>query len=474
LQKFGQLETAEFPKSGGIEPRLYGYENSIMGNFCPNFYKISGVNLMLLPILFWTSVFLICYTYILYPIGLFIMATALQIKRDIRYLLAKNERRRRDIKEDELPTVSIVVAAYNEEKVIEAKIHNMLALDYPRDKYEIIIGSDGSTDRTNEIVSAYQDRGIQLINYTDRGGKTNVLNRTIPRATGEIVVLSDANTMYAKDSLRKIVRYFRDPAVGCVCGELRFVSPEGKQESETAYWKYEVLLKFLESKLGTVLGANGAIYALRKELFEPIPSDTVIDDFLIGMNVKKKGYKVYYDAEAVAYEETANDVKAEFARRKRIGAGNFHALTKTLSLLNPLKGFVALAYLSHKVIRWFVPFFMLFAMGANIAILTKTAFLKGNHIWMLLLYGGTLAVQLLFYLLALGGHLTRNRESSKLLRLPHYFLSMNIALFLGFFRFITKTQKVAWKRTERTAPLLTTSIVDKSNEANQITDSSAA
>ena len=430
---------------------------------------------MILLILFWISVFLICYTYILYPIGLFITATALQIKRDFRYLFAKNERRKREIQDDELPTVSIVVAAYNEEKVIEAKIYNMLALDYPREKFEVIIGSDGSTDRTNEIVSAYWDRGIQLINYTDRGGKTNVLNRTIPRATGDIIVLSDANTMYAKDALRKIVRYFRDPKVGCVCGELRFVSPEGKPESETAYWKYEVLLKFLESKLGTVLGANGAIYAIRGELFEPIPPDTVIDDFLIGMNVKKKGYKVYYDAEAVAYEETANDVKAEFARRKRIGAGNFHALTKTLALLNPVKGFVALAYLSHKVIRWFVPFFMLLALGTNSAILFKAPLLQGNHIGLLLLYGGILDLQLLFYLLALGGHLTRKRQSSKLLRLPYYFLSMNIALFFGFFRFITKTQKVAWKRTERTAPLLTAKIVDNPNEATgQITDLPAA
>jgi len=398
------------------------------------------------------------------------MATALQIKRDMRYLFAKNERRRRDVEDEELPTVSIVVAAYNEEKVIEAKIHNMLALDYPKDKLEIIIGSDGSTDRTNEIVSAYREQEIQLINYTDRGGKTNVLNRTIPRATGDIIVLSDANTMYAKNALQKIIRYFRDSAVGCVCGELRFVSPEGKQDSETAYWKYEVLLKFLESKLGTVLGANGAIYAIRRELFEPIPPDTVIDDFLIGMNVKKKGYKVYYDAEAVAYEETTSDVKAEFTRRKRIGAGNFHALTKTLSLLNPAKGFVAFAYLSHKVIRWCVPFLMLLALGTNIPVLIKMAHPNSNHMGLPLLYGGLFSLQLLFYLLALGGHLTRNRTSPKLLRLPYYFVSMNIALLFGFFRFITKTQKVAWKRTERTTPLLTAN----ANKSNEVPDLPAA
>lgn len=336
-----------------------------------------------------------------------------------------------------LPTVSMVIAAYNEEKVIGEKLENCMAIDYPKDKLEIIIGSDGSSDKTNEIVKSYEASGVRLINYTDRRGKTSVLNRTIPQASGEIVVLSDANSMYEPDAVRKLVRHFIDESIGVVCGKLVLLTNDGKRTEEGYYWKYECMLKSMESKLGALLGANGGIYAIRKGLFEPIPDDTLIDDFVIAMKVKEKEFDVIFEQEAIAYEEAAHDVRAEFVRRVRIGAGCFQAIPITKRLLNPMRGSVAFAYWSHKIIRWNVPFLLCAAFASNIILL-------GNPFYLSLF-----ALQLLFYITALTGHILNKRESGGLLSIPYYFGSMNLALLFGFFRFITKTQKVTWKRTER-------------------------
>jgi cellulose synthase/poly-beta-1,6-N-acetylglucosamine synthase-like glycosyltransferase len=382
--------------------------------------------------IFWISASLILYTYLGYPVLLFAMATVKQVKRDLEYLFSRRDRRRRETAGTELPMVSLVVAAYNEEKVIEAKIQNMLDLDYPKDRIEIIIGSDGSSDKTNEIVSEYAKEGVTLYVYP-RGGKSSVLNRTIPRANGEIVVLSDANTMFKRDAVRKLVRHFKSPQIGCVCGELRFISETGEQKAEGFYWKYEVILKFLESKLGSVLGANGAIYAIRKELFNPIPPNTIIDDFVIGMNVKRKGYRVIYDPEAVAYEEAADGVKSEFRRRVRIGAGDFQAIPMTIPLLNPLRGFIAFAYLSHKIIRWLCPFLMLSAFASS-----ATLSINGG------IYSVGFIGQVAFYLTALIGS-----KGPSILKVPYHFVMMNLALAIGFFKFIAGRQKVTWRKTER-------------------------
>jgi len=331
----------------------------------------------------------------------------------------------------------MVIAAYNEEKVISDKLENCLAIDYPKDKFEIIVGSDGSSDRTNEIVSSYEASGVKLINYTDRRGKTSVLNRTIPQAGGEIVVLSDANSMYEPDAVRKLVRHFVYERIGAVCGKLVLRTRDKKQVEEGLYWKYECVLKSMESDLGALLGANGGIYAIRRELFEPIPDGTIVDDFVIAMKVKEKGFDVIYDQEAIAYEDAAHDVKAEFTRRIRIGAGCFQAIPLTRSLLNPKRGFVAFAYWSHKILRWNVPFFLIAAFVSNMLLL-------GNPFYLFLFI-----LQSLFYTFALIGHVLNRRRSGKIFSIPYYFGSMNLALLFGFFRFITKTQKVTWKRTER-------------------------
>lgn len=379
----------------------------------------------MIKILFWIALSLIAYAYFLYPLILF------GLKRFIRITFTKSS---------ELSGVSVIVSAYNEESIIESRIKNLLEVDYPKKSLQIIIASDGSNDKTNEIVRKYTSKGITLAPYRVRRGKTEVLNRTIKKARNEIIVLSDANTFFKRDALRKLVRNFGDKRVGCVCGELKFKNAETNKvgDMEGFYWKYEVFLKKMEGRRGSLLGANGGIYAIKKELFEPLPCNTIIDDFVIPMRILDKRYKVLYEPEAIAYEETAKGVIQEMARRIRIGAGDFQSLIFTWKLLNPLRGFSAYSFWSHKVIRWFAPFLLVGALFFN-------AFLVGEPFYLVLFLG-----QMAFYLTALIGRLLSVTDIHiKIFGFSYYFVSMNIALLLGFFRFLTGTQSVMWERTER-------------------------
>lgn len=378
-----------------------------------------------MKILFWIVLLLVGYAYLLYPIVLFVLA---RFKKEILQ------------KSDILPGVSIIVSAYNEEVVIEEKIKNCLELDYPKENLEIIIASDGSDDRTNEIVEKYSKRGVVLADYKERRGKAEVLNQTIPTAKNEIIVLSDANTFFRKDALKMLVRNFGDDRVGCVCGEMKFRnSAENKiGELEGFYWKYEVFLKRLEGRRGSLLGANGGIYAIRKRLFERIPANTIIDDFVIPMKILEKEYRVLYEPEAIAYEDTAKGVIQEMTRRVRIGAGDFQSLILTRQLLNPFRGFSAFSFWSHKVLRWFAPFLLIGALFFN-------AFLVSEKPYLVLFIA-----QIGFYFAALiGRFLSASHIHIKILGICYYFVSMNIALLVGFFKFLSGTQKVTWERTER-------------------------
>ena len=378
-----------------------------------------------MKIIFWISTSLILYTYFVYP------AILLLFRRhgSIAHKAAEYE-----------PEVSLVVSAYNEEKVIAEKIENLLTLDYPKGKLEIIIASDGSSDWTDAIVARYHSAGVKLIRINERSGKINALNTVIPVLKGKIVVLSDANTFYERDAIKKIVRNFEDSKTGCACGELKYRNlAENEVESlEGFYWRYEQFLKRIEGGRGALLGANGGIYAIRKELFEPLPANTLVEDFVLPMKILEKGHKVVYEAEAVAYEETSKKIVQEMERRIRIGAGDFQALSFTWRMLNPVHGFAAFAYLSHKVIRWFVPFFLIIALVSNVALLNNGLYLM------------IFAMQGAFYALAiLGRTLSKLNMHIRMAGLPYYFVSMNIALFFGFIRFCTGSQSVTWKRTER-------------------------
>ncbi|MBF0331140.1 MAG: glycosyltransferase family 2 protein [Candidatus Omnitrophica bacterium] len=378
-----------------------------------------------LEIILWASFSLIGYSYIVYPAILFLLRrpTAPDVQ----------------VPDDRLPSVSIVIAAYNEEKVIRARVENLLALEYPADKLEIIIASDGFGDRTAAIAKEYASRGVVVCDYPHRRGKVNVLNETVPKAKNDIVVFSDANTAFKPDTVKMLVRRFQDKRVGSVCGRLIFTT-EGTTsgELEGVYWRYETFLKTVEGQYGSLLGANGALFAIRKELFYQCPPDTIIEDFVVPMKILEKGFKCVYAPEAVAYEDAAKHIIQEKKRRIRIGAGDFQAIGLLWRMLNPLRGFSAMAFWSHKILRWFAPFFMLAAFIANILLLNIPAFKV------------SFMVQCCFYGLGiLGQILSWAGISVKILNLFYYFISMNLALFLGFINFMTGTHNVKWERTER-------------------------
>ena len=371
-------------------------------------------------IIFCVSAGAIVYSYAIYPL-LLALATA--------------RRRESPPEPSPWPSVSVIISVYNEEKHITQRIENLLALDYPHDKLEILIGSDGSTDRTNELVGQLPDARVKLHAFEPRGGKPGVLNRLVPQARGEFLVFSDANAMFAPDALRKLTRHFADPHIGGVCGRL-VLHGEHSETDEGPYWKLETYLKTRESALDSCLGANGAIYAIRKSCWPGIPDNTFVDDFVIGMRVREQGVRVVYDTEAVATEELPQSIGHEMTRRIRIGAGDFQALFLCWRSLLPWRGFHSIAFWSHKVLRWFTPFLMIAALVSNVAL--------ASHPFFAVL----LAVQLAFYTLALVGTFMRRRKMVAF-SAPHYFVIINLALLFGFFRFITGTQQVAWKRTVR-------------------------
>jgi len=373
------------------------------------------------------------YSYCGYPALLFLLASAVQAWRDLTYLWRRTDRRCRW---EGLPSVSVIIAAHNEEAVIEAKLRNTLVLRYPRERLEIIVGSDGSDDATEDIVRRFADQGVRLLAFHERRGKLSVLNDCVREAKGEILLFSDANTMLEPDALTRLVRHFADPGVGVVCGELRL---QGERR-ETAYWHFEVTLKFLESRLDSALGANGAIYAMRRALYPFPPKHLITDDFVIPMMARMRGYRIRYDPEALAHEEVTGNAGHEFRRRVRIGAGNFQALWCCRSLLLPWKGFVSLCFWSHKVLRWFTPFLLVTGLVASLCMIRT---LPGRVL---------VAAQAGFYLLALLGHLlTRVGLHLTLLRLPGYFLLINAGLACGLFELLLGRQKAAWERTARSA-----------------------
>jgi cellulose synthase/poly-beta-1,6-N-acetylglucosamine synthase-like glycosyltransferase len=381
-------------------------------------------------VLFWASATAVLFAYVGYPVLLWLLARWFG-----RPTQTPADNRR------DLPSLSLLIAAHNEEAVVEERIRNALRMDYPPEKLEIVVASDGSVDKTPEIVRRYADRGVRLLDYVRRRGKAATLNAAFSELKGEIVLLSDANTFTDTTAARKIVRWFADPQVGVVCGRLVLTDPETGGNADSLYWKYETFLKRCEGRLGALLGSNGAIYAIRKELYSPIPNDTIVDDFVIPLQAKlRTGCAIVYDCEAVAREETAKDVRAEFHRRSRIGAGGFQSIRLLWPLLNPRRGWVAFTFMSHKIFRWLCPFFMLGALLTNLLLIADP------------LYQWTLFGQLGFYSVSvLAAFVPARFRSLKPLRLTTMFTSMNLALLVGFWRWAWGSQKGTWRRTVRLA-----------------------
>jgi cellulose synthase/poly-beta-1,6-N-acetylglucosamine synthase-like glycosyltransferase len=382
-------------------------------------------------------VFVVClgavvYAYFGYPV--------------IVWCLAHCFRRRHQFPADKsghLPSVSLLIAAYNEDAVLEARLRNALTMDYPRDKLEIVVASDGSTDGTVDIVRTFEAQGvgIRLLDYKRRRGKAAVLNAAMKEVTGDIAILSDANTYTEPDAARRLVRWFHDPRMGVVCGRLVLTDPHTGRNADSLYWKYETFLKRSEGRLGALLGANGAIYAIRRNVYTPIPDDTLVDDLVIPLWAHlHTGCAIVYDPEAVAHEESAPDLSHEFHRRSRIGAGGWKSLELLWPLVNPAQGWVAFTFISHKILRWLGPFFLIGMAVSNMVLWQDPIFR-----WVLLGQAG-------FYALSLIGALVPTAtKAAKPLRLAALFTAMNLALLLGFWRWMRKSQKAAWRRTHRRA-----------------------
>jgi cellulose synthase/poly-beta-1,6-N-acetylglucosamine synthase-like glycosyltransferase len=358
--------------------------------------------------LFWISVAFPLYVYVGFPLLLSLLQAFV---------------RRPPRKQPIEPSVSLLVAAYNEAAVIADKIRNSLALDYPAEKLEIVIASDGSADATAEIVRSFEAESggqVRLLNYPQNRGKMAVLNDAIRELRGDIVAFSDATSMLATDSLRILVQSFSDPRVGAASGIYRLLKKDQAQlgPQEDIYWKYETFLKVREAGLGAFTGAHGSLFAIRRPLY-PFPSEnTINDDFTIPMRILERGHRVAYEPAAVAFEE-AHEMEG-FSRRVRITAGNVEQLREIKRLLWPPRPLVLFCLLSHKTGRLLVPVFLLIALATNIA-------LRGEFP-----YNGLLLGQVLFYSLAILGGTVDLRP--KLLRLPYYFCVINASLFAWIYQ----------------------------------------
>jgi cellulose synthase/poly-beta-1,6-N-acetylglucosamine synthase-like glycosyltransferase len=378
---------------------------------------------MRIVFIFWASAAFIGYVYAGYPALLWLLTR-----------LVRHPPEKRSIE----PRVTLLVAAYNEAAVIEAKVRNALGLDYPPERLEIVIASDGSNDGTADIVRrSAENEGwgrVRLIAFPTNRGKITTLNEAVRQVTGEIIVFSDASSMLARDSFRQLVANFADPRVGAASGIYRVLKKDQAQlgYQEDFYWKYETFLKLQEAKLGCVLGAHGSMFAIRKDLY-PFPSTEVInDDFVIPVRVLQQGYRLAYEPLAVAYEE-AHEM-AGFGRRVRIARGNVEQLAEIGGLLRPLRPLALFCFLSHKAGRLAVPIAMMLLAICNLLLLKSAV------------YQALGVAQVLFYGLAVGGALVALRP--KVLRLPYYFCMINIALFACMYqaaqRRPSQSRSVAW------------------------------
>jgi cellulose synthase/poly-beta-1,6-N-acetylglucosamine synthase-like glycosyltransferase len=392
---------------------------------------------LLVECVFWLSVAGVIYTYFLYPALLFLCYALAQLRSDLRYLVVRGERRAASLAQEALPGVSFLIPAHNEERHLPAKIANLREVDYPVEKLQVIFVSDGSTDGTNEILRnlASSNPNVEVVLLPKRSGKPIALNQAVARARQEILVLSDAATLFSPDAVRKLARHFSDRSVGVVCGTLRFQASPESQQTEGVYWKYESMLRLMEARLGATLTASGAIYALRRSAFVQLAPDTVLDDFIIPMNARRMGYRVLYDPEALATDVAPSTVAGEFARRARLAAGSLRAVGDLARI--PLNSSTRLAFFSHKVLRWTVPLFF-------IALLLSNALLMAQPFYRVIFL-----FQLAFYLWAGLGYLLRARMRRFRFALLGYFLfAMNLAFLVGFVRSLLSREEAIWQRIE--------------------------
>lgn len=399
------------------------------------------MNTLWIEIIFWIALFIVFYTYLGYGIVLYLLVK-------LKELFVKPIKRK--LPEDStLPEVTLFITAFNEEEVVDEKMKNSLELDYPEDKLHIVWVTDGSNDGTNEQLRTRWEGKATVLFQPERQGKTAAMNRGMKLVNTPIVVFTDANTMVNQEAIREIVLAFEDTRVGCVAGEKRIAvqTRDGAAAGgEGIYWKYESTLKSLDARLYSAVGAAGELFAVRRELFEEMEQDTLLDDFILSLRIAMQGHTIAYCTEAYAIESGSADMHEEEKRKVRIAAGGLQSVWRLRALLNPLRyGVFCFQYISHRVLRWSltpVLLFLLFPLNI-ILIFTSNTPLLYAVIWLL---------QALFYFMASWGHyLSAKHIKNKILFVPYYFLFMNINVVRGF-NYLRKRRGQAggaWEKARR-------------------------
>ena len=378
--------------------------------------------LLLAQLIFWSSIAALFYVYAGYPVLVYLVGLVFPKKIE------------RGACE---PRVTILITAYNEENAIRAKLENTLAIDYEREKLEILVASDGSTDKTEAIVKEFAARGVRLFRQEGRVGKTVTQNNAVAQAAGEIILFSDATTDYRPDVLREILPNFADASVGCVAGKLIYVDGSASNVGKGArsYWNYETFLKQSESNACSLIGASGCLYAVRKSAYRPMYAEAC-SDFLICTIVYEQGLRTVYEPRAVCTEDTNRQTDKEMRMRVRVISQTFTDLWRNRRMLNPLRGgFYAVELVSHKVLRYAVPLFLLLIFVSNLSLAPSGLFFEIVFL-----------AQVAFYLLALTGWaFEKMGVALGVLAIPHYFALANLASVFGFYQFLRGARYAAWE-----------------------------
>lgn len=387
-----------------------------------------------IEIIFWICIVIVFYTYIGYGIILF---AAVKVKR--AFCKSKQEP-----EFFEPADVTLMICAYNEQDIVEMKMDNTNSLDYPKDKLHVVWVTDGSNDATNEKLSHYPN--VKVLYSPERKGKTAAINRGIKLVDTSLIIMTDANTIINPEAVKEVVKLFQDPKVGCVAGEKRVMSRHEGQaaaEGEGLYWKYESTLKKWDSELYSAMGAAGEFCAIRKELYQEMPEDTLLDDFIVSMQMVDRGYRIAYTDKAYAMEYGSADFQEESKRKRRIAAGGLQSIWRLRRMLNPFRQpVVAFQYISHRVLRWSItPIALISLIPLNVALVFGKAGSIYTIIWIL---------QILFYAAALLGYIFACKgRKNKILYIAYYFLFMNINVFRGMAYLCKNKNKGAWEKAKR-------------------------
>lgn len=389
----------------------------------------------ILKVLFWICLFIVFYTYIGYGILLWLLV---RVKR-----IFKGKPHKTPLPSDEeLPEVTLMICAYNEQDIVDIKMENTRQISYP--KLHVVWVTDGSNDSTNDLLAKYHD--VEVVYSPERRGKTAALNHGLSLVKDELIVMTDANTMLNPESIQEIVRCFMDPQVACVSGEKRVAARHEGQaaaEGEGLYWKYESALKRLDGEFYSAMGAPGELCAIRRALYEPMPENALLDDFVMSLRMVDKGYKIAYTSDAYAMEYGSADIAEESKRKRRIAAGGLQSIWWLRKMMNPFRQpVVAFQFISHRVLRWSItPIALLLLIPLNVALVL----LKGGFI-----YTWIWVLQFLFYLTAFIGYLMEKKgKKNKFLYAPYYFLFMNLNVFRGFSYLRSHKSSGAWEKAKR-------------------------